>query len=182
MEIWKDVIGYEGIYEVSNLGRIRTHINKHTQSVKHGDRIWKQRVLKQKILRKDKTLRVSLYKEKICKDYLVCRLVASSFLENNLNTKLTVNHKDGNRLNNNVENLEWLTLGDNIRHGFENGLYKQDKVIIKNKKGELFEFRSKSMCAKFLEKSSFHLSKKKTVKNKNKEVFDVISIKKSTLL
>ena len=47
-EVWKDVVGYEDIYEVSNLGRIRTHKNKITYTEQHGIRHWKQRILKQK--------------------------------------------------------------------------------------------------------------------------------------
>ena len=48
MEIWKDVVGYEGIYEVSNKGKVRTHKNKTTYTEKHGVRKWEQRILKQK--------------------------------------------------------------------------------------------------------------------------------------
>ncbi|HEP1545998.1 NUMOD4 motif [Streptococcus pyogenes] len=44
VEVWKNVVGYEGIYEVSNLGRVRTHKEKTTHSVRHGTRRWKQRV------------------------------------------------------------------------------------------------------------------------------------------
>jgi len=182
MEIWKDVIGYEGIYEVSNLGNVRTHEGKTTNSDWHGKRVWKQRILKQKISYKDEIKRVSLYKNKKCTDYLVCRLVASSFIENNLYSKLTVNHKDGNRLNNNVENLEWMTLRDNIRHGFENGLYKQHKVILEDSNGTLIEFRSKSKCAEFLKLKSSSLFKDRErksnnlIKSKDGDIFKIISI------
>lgn len=127
-EIWKNIEGYEG-YQVSNLGRIRTH-NKITFSKRHGERHWKDRILKPKV-GKDKCLRVDLWKNGKHKTLLLHRLIANTFLEQNINTNLTVNHKDGNRLNNKVDNLEWLSRKDNILYGFENGQYPQAK---KNKK------------------------------------------------
>ena len=53
-EIWKDVVGYENLYEVSNYGRIRTHENKTTSSARFKERHWKQRILKQKFQKKEK--------------------------------------------------------------------------------------------------------------------------------
>ena len=67
--------------------------------------------------------RVDLWKDGKPKTFLVARLVATTFLEDLIDTDMTVNHKDGNRLNNNIENLEWLSRADNIRYGFQNGQY-----------------------------------------------------------
>ena len=122
MEQWRAIPGYEGLYEASNRGNIRTAVGKTTHTARHGVRRWQQRVLKQ---RKDKQncMRVTLWKDGKGKSYLVARLVCAAWLENLLDTEMTVNHKDGNRLNNSVDNLEWLTRGDNIRHGFDTGLY-----------------------------------------------------------
>lgn len=132
-EIWKPIPGYENDYEASNLGRIRTSINKITYTEKHGIRHWKQRILKYKSNNENayKTgFRVDLWKNGKPKTYLVARLVASTFISNELsNKKLTVNHINGNRLDNRIENLEWLTLGDNIREGFKTGLYSSSKKI-----------------------------------------------------
>lgn len=61
------------------------------------------------------------------KTMLLHRLIATTFLENFINTSMTVNHKNGNRLDNRIENLEWLSRADNIRYGFENGQYPQAK-------------------------------------------------------
>ena len=152
-ELWKDIPNYEGLYEASNLGRIRTKDGKVTYTKLHGERKWKQRILKPKKCR-DYNLcgyRVSLWKDGKHKDFLVARLVCTTWHENLIDTKMTVNHKDGNRLNNRIENLEWLSLSDNIRHGFENNFYKQDKtVLISCETNEKFEFRSQSVAGEFL--------------------------------
>lgn len=120
-EIWKDVPHYEGIYQVSSFGNIRTTEGKTTFTKKHGIRHWKSRVLKTKGNKAIGT-RVTLWKNGKPKDYLVARLVAMAFL-GEPPKDFTVNHIDGNRLNNNISNLEWLSLKDNIRHGFKTGLY-----------------------------------------------------------
>lgn len=129
-EIWIDVIGYEGIYEVSNLGRIRTTLGKTTHTQYHGERLWHQRILKKKINKKNKEERVNLYKNNQRKEMLVHRIIAFSFFKEDINNPdITVNHKDGNRLNNNLDNLELLSLAENIRHAFENGLMSTCKPI-----------------------------------------------------
>lgn len=137
-EIWKDIKGYSG-YQVSNLGRVRTH-NKITYTKIHGERHWKDRILKFKPpttknqrSKQGMGYRVDLWKNGKPKSLLVARLVLSTFTETDINTKLTVNHKDGNRLNNNINNLEWLTRKDNILYGYQNGQYpfaKKDKKYI----------------------------------------------------
>ena len=98
-EIWKDIEDYEGIYQVSNFGRIKNRFNK---------------IIKPRIY-ENKYLYVILYNRFGYKNFRVHRLVAISFLENPLNLPY-VNHKDGNKLNNNLNNLEWVTPLENIRH------------------------------------------------------------------
>lgn len=154
-EIWKPIPHYEGMYEASNLGRIRTDENKTTYTSHHGIRHWEQRILKYKVKNGNeyKTgYRVSLWKDGKSKDYLVARLIASTFIENNLlNKSLTVNHIDGNRLNNHIENLEWCSLAENIKKGFENGLYFQKGVVLIDKKDNTEkEFRSLSVASEYL--------------------------------
>lgn len=167
MEIWKDIPNFKG-YQASNEGRIRTH-NKITYTEKHGERHWKDRVLKQKYSAKDKCYRVELWKNGKHKTYLVHRLIASTFLENNLETKLTVNHKDGNRKNNHIENLEWMTIRENIQHGFENNLFKQKNCIIENKNGESKTFNSLSKASQFLGRNKGYIWNR--LKN-NKPIYD----------
>lgn len=126
-ENWKDVVGYEGIYEVSNQGRVRTHKDKTTHSIKHGIRKWKQRILKDKTPN-GRDVRVTLWKDKVPKSYLVHRLVAFAFIPT-VKDKNCINHIDGNPKNNNVENLEWCNHLENNRHAFENNLIDTQKSV-----------------------------------------------------
>lgn len=128
METWIDIPHYEGLYEASSEGRIRSKEGKTTSSARYKTRVWKQRIMKQKY-RKGKSGRldacVCLWKDRTPHYYLVSRLIASAFHGDMLYTSLTVNHKDGNPLNNNADNLEWLTRVDNIKYGFENGQFER---------------------------------------------------------
>ena len=95
--VWKEIPGYEGIYEASSSGEIRTSVGKTTWSSRFNcPRVWKQRILKQKIYQaKGRTrsdARVTLYKDGKPKDFLVARLVAETFLGTPEN-KMTVNHR-----------------------------------------------------------------------------------------
>ena len=148
MEVWKDIPGYEGIYQASSGGNIRTKDGKTTNNKRYGVRVWKSRILKGRGDDPKTGKRVSLWKYGRAKDWLVARLVAITFL-GYPKDGFTVNHKDGNRLNNNIENLEWLSLADNIRHGFSTGLYPTKSVEIIS--GEtVITFDSMSKCDKFL--------------------------------
>lgn len=115
MEVWKDIVGYEGIYEVSNYGRVK-RLETLVKN-KHG-----YRVVKEKILNTPSYIyqTVFLSNGKV-KQHYVHRLVATAFIPNPLN-KEQVNHKDGNKLNNNLSNLEWVTKSENQIHAIENGL------------------------------------------------------------
>ena len=135
-EIWKDIPNYSG-YQVSNLGRVRTY-NKTTYTEKHGIRHWKNRILKQKLQQREnkrKDYRVELWNEGKHKTFLVARLVAFTFLNKDINnSKLTINHIDGNSANNNIDNLEIVTLKENIQHAFNNNLGYQKILLSKTKK------------------------------------------------
>lgn len=100
-EIWKDIDGYEGLYQVSNVGRVRS--------------LRRNIILKSKIERNGYE-RVRLSVNNIPKDYSVHRLVANAFIPNPNNYPI-VNHKDENRTNNCVENLEWCTQEYNVNYG-----------------------------------------------------------------
>lgn len=108
-EIWKNILGYEN-YQVSNLGRIKSlNYNK----TKHS------KILKPDI-RKD-YLSITLYKNGIRNRFQVHRLVAINFLPN-INNFPCVNHIDGNKQNNRVDNLEWCTYKQNIEHAIKTDL------------------------------------------------------------
>lgn len=158
MEIWTDVVGYEGIYEVSNTGLVRTHRNKVTYSKLHGERRWKQRILKDKTPN-GRDVRVALWKDGKPKDFLVHRLVAEAFIPK-IEGKEHVNHLDGNPKNNHVSNLEWCDYKENANHAFNNDLMTcNDKVILVDKDTrEFYMFRSKAKASEFLGKCKGYIS------------------------
>lgn len=110
-EIWKDIEGYEGMYMVSSLGRVKTLVGRYKNVA----------ILKEKY-KKNGYCSITLYKNKKPHTYLVHRLVAQAFIPNPNNYPV-VNHKDENKQNNCVENLEWCTQQYNINYG--NGNHKR---------------------------------------------------------
>lgn len=122
-EIWKNIPNYEGLYQVSNLGNIRSldkfsftnnRFNKMKRKVKG-------RILKPYLNEKTGYLQIVLSNNKKQKTWLVHRLVAQTFISN-LENKPQVNHIDGDKNNNNINNLEWCTCSENIKHAFINNL------------------------------------------------------------
>jgi hypothetical protein len=113
MEIWKDVIGYEGLYQVSNLGRVKSLAR---YKIGKGNALYKvyERILKYKP-RSYAYKVVDLYKDSKSKSCRVHRLVAMAFIPNPNNYPI-VSHLDNDPTNNKVENLEWATQSLNIQH------------------------------------------------------------------
>lgn len=111
MEVWKDVIAYEGLYKVSSCGNVfivSKNRNQTPLKVKNG------------------YLLVDLCKSGSKKRISIHRLVAIHFLDNNEN-KPQVNHKNGIKTDNRLENLEWATASENQRHSINTGLKKPRK-------------------------------------------------------
>lgn len=103
-EIWKDILGYEGMYQISNFGRVKS-LRYH-------------RSKKQKVLKPNLTGEYAYVNLSINNHYhsvKIHRAVATAFIPNP-NNKPFVNHKDGNKFNNMVENLEWVTAAENVAH------------------------------------------------------------------
>lgn len=120
-EVWKDIPGYESLYQVSSLGNVRSceHVCTHPKS-KTGTCIRKSRILHQC----DDTsgyYRVTIQVNKLRADYNVHRLVAEAFIPNPDNL-ISVNHKNGNKHDNSIDNLEWMSYSDNTRHAHKTGL------------------------------------------------------------
>lgn len=116
-EIWKEVLGFEGLYEVSNHGNVRSvdrevNHNKGLQSLKGKP--------KKPSLSTSGYLKVCLYKDNKNHNKYIHRLVISAFSSDE--EKETVNHIDGNKLNNHISNLEWATYKENNNHANSTGL------------------------------------------------------------
>lgn len=130
IEIYKWVQGYEGLYKVSNLGNVKTFNWRNAK---------KEAILKP-ATNKNGYLQVALQKDGKLKSFKVHRLVAQSFLLN-LENKPQVNHKDCNKKNNRVDNLEWCTPKENTTHAIKMGVFvfqSSEKSINKYiKRGEL---------------------------------------------
>lgn len=120
MEQWKDIDGYEGIYAVSNLGRVKS-LDRIVVYIDGRQHTYKEKILVQAISKVNGAYYVHLYKNQSRKNMIVHRLVAKAFILNPEN-KAEVNHIDGNRSNNTVENLEWSTKIENMHHAFRTGL------------------------------------------------------------
>lgn len=105
-EIWKDIINYEGLYQVSNLGNVKSMNYGRTGEIK---------LLKQST-NKQGYKSVHLFKNRKWKSYSVHRLVAMAFIPNPNNLPI-INHKDENPSNNNINNLEWCTVTYNNTYG-----------------------------------------------------------------
>lgn len=164
MERWKDIPGFEGLYQASDHGNIRTCAGKVTSNARFQRRVWKQRILKQKYQHRhsNKTngfdARVSLWKDGKENTCLVSRLVAMTWCDG-YEDGMTVNHVDGNPMNNHSENLEWISIGENIRKGFDDMLFSTQKPIaLVDNDGNMLQFRSMACASRYLCKNNGYIS------------------------
>ncbi len=138
-EIWKDIPNYEGYYQASNLGNIRTceriikcsngKINKY-KSKNRKPSLSEYRM-------------IALSKNGNLKMYKISRIIANLFVKGQSGIRNIVNHKDGNKHNDISENLEWCTNSENIIHSFDNNLSKSKNKI----RGVFFEKRRNKWTA-----------------------------------
>ena len=132
MEEWRDIPKYEGFYQASNLGRVRSVDRQVVHSVK-GMANRKGKALSQKTSKHGYN-GVTLNKKGNRKDFNVHRLIAITFIMNPDN-KPHVNHLDGNKSNNNIDNLEWCTQSENVIHA-----YKRKLITSEARRGERSNF------------------------------------------
>lgn len=152
IEEWKDVKGYEGLYQISNFGRVKS--------------FYTNKILKPAI-EKSGYNQVSLVKQHKKKKYYIHRLVGLHFINNpsNLNE---INHIDGDKSNNGIKNLEWCTRQDNVKHSV-NVLHNQlggtiSVVCIETKE----TFNSITEAAKHYHRQPTNLSNMLSGKNRCK--------------
>ena len=156
----KDIIGYECIYEIDTNGIVYGKERKVKKW--DGERLIKKAIKTQEISREGYA-RVSLFKNGISKKYSVHRLVAIVFI-NNKENKSDVNHKDGNKLNNNINNLEWVSKSENVKHSIN---------ILKNKNGLKYYEKGNNW---YREKRNLpYYSISKEIKNKIKSAVNFIN-------
>lgn len=136
IEIWKPIPNYEGFYEASTLGNIRSVCRTIILKGRNGEprpSLFKGKMLKQAVEVKNRfnwkpRKYVVLSKNGVTKRFYVHRLIAITFIPNTKN-KPDINHKDGDPFNNVVENLEWVTSLENLQHAFKNHLIHTQKQV-----------------------------------------------------
>lgn len=162
-EIWKEIPGYEGSFEVSNLGNFRSK-DRQVPCRWGGTRFYPGKPLKVEVMQ-DGYKRIVLMQNAKKKRYMCHRLVAETFIPN-IENKPFVNHIDGNRGNNCVENLEWCIQSENEQHAI--------KVLGKTMKGKTKpkpvkcieldkEFKSMKAAVEFLGGSACNEGIKKAI-------------------
>lgn len=172
MEIWKQVVGYEGLYEISNEGRVRRIA---TDNYHWGNTPIEQRILKPRFA-EYKTVHLS--KHGVVKTVKIARLVAHAFISNPFD-KPQVNHKDGDKYNDTVDNLEWCTRSENSQHALKMGFLFNRKIseatqkkVIDIKTGTIY--KSISQASREIGMKRATLSKMLTGVNRNKTSLTIV--------
>lgn len=166
MEIWKPVVGYETFYEVSNLGRVRRLDKIVTAKSRWGG--FREFFIKGKILSGSNYSNdykfIPLCKNGTVKPQMIHRIVATAFIPNPEN-KPQVNHIDGNKKNNRVDNLEWVTQSENMIHAAKIGLvknkggenpYARSVILVKN--GHSLYFKTQRAAAQHISANEITLA------------------------
>lgn len=157
-EIWKDIPEYEGIYKISNLGRVKS----------------KNKIRKPYLRKTTGYCYVTLSKNNKVKCYSIHRLVANSFIDN-IEKKPYVNHIDGNKQNNNVKNLEWVTQKENVIHAIKVLKVDYSKGIeIMHEKNKVKVIRSDGIVFNSIKEA------KEKLNNKNAHIVEVCQGKLKT--
>lgn len=135
-EIWRDIKGYEGLYQISNKGRVKA-LERRIPFRSTSTRLEKE-YIKKTTVSKIGYLVCGLWRNNKQDLRFIHRLVAEAFIENPDN-KSEINHKDGNKLNNDISNLEWCTHKENVNHAFVTGLNKHPKPVKLIETGKIYK-------------------------------------------
>jgi len=159
IEEWKDIKGFEGLYQVSNLGRVLSLPKTFKGGGNGGVKSHNGIILKQTKATLYPSVNFSVNGVKTVVN--VHRLVAEAFLPNPEN-KTTVNHIDGNKYNSNVSNLEWATQSENIIHAYKTGLsakgarHSRSKIVLDTQTGIFYDCAQDAAKAKGYLYSTLH--------------------------
>lgn len=130
--IWKPIKDFEGLYEVSNTGKVRSLDHYVKTNIRHVDkRLVKGRILKARTNKSTGYNCVTLSKGKKIYSAVVHHLVAEAFCDKK-DGDCVVNHIDGNKANNAASNLEWCTYKENSQHAVQHGIFGGCKTHVKN--------------------------------------------------
>lgn len=133
MEVWKDIPDYEGKYQISNKGRVKS-LPRNDKFCKRG-----YEIIMKAFVCGSGYQEVLLSLDDRRKPMLIHRMVAEAFVPNP-DGKQEVNHKDGNKTNNDANNLEWVTPSENIRHSYDTQINKgRGRKVVCVETGEVFD-------------------------------------------
>jgi hypothetical protein len=157
MEKWREIEGYEGLYEISSFGRVKRLAHWKNQRTNRTSKYYDYHMLPEKILSPSKSGpydRVQLNRNHIAKTYSIHRLVAKAFIPNP-NNYPEVNHKDCDGHNNRIENLEWCNRSYNINYAdrTEKAAKSHEKKVLCVESGKIYDSGTKAAIANNLYKS-----------------------------
>jgi hypothetical protein len=165
-EKWKDIKGYEGLYQISNLGRVK-RLKRKFQTYNHLTKRYNTRIIDEKILKGTINKgynRICLTKDGIEKNHFVHRLVIENFVRE-VKDNENIDHIDCNKLNNNINNLEIVLVQENNLRAFNNGLRKKTKAaiqpiyLIDDNNNIIKEYKSMNCASKELGINSSHIGR-----------------------